>query len=443
MQEQKTLALPARISGVGLHTGQEVEVELLPADVGTGVVFVRTDLPTEPAVEAHIKNLVPRRRRTVLAKGKAEIQTVEHLLAALVGAGIDNIEVRLNGPELPGLDGSALQYYEAIKEAGHQHQGRRSREIYLRQPLAVTDEGSSIVALARKEGLTVGFTLDLRSSGVSEGDARLQYGTQYLELEIDEETFAKEIAPARTFVLEEEVRQLQAEGFGKGANTDNTLVLGKDGIIDNELRFRDEFVRHKILDLIGDLRLTGCRLHGKVMATKSGHDLNVQLARLILENSARELEMNDIVAGADNGLDIRQLEKLLPHRYPFLLVDKILEFEAGRRAVGLKNVTYNEQFFQGHFPGHPVMPGVLQVEAMAQVAGALLITNYEEARRLAFLLSLDQVKFRKTVVPGDQLLLEAELKKIRSRTAVVKTTATVAGTVVAEAQICFMIVDAY
>jgi UDP-3-O-[3-hydroxymyristoyl] N-acetylglucosamine deacetylase/3-hydroxyacyl-[acyl-carrier-protein] dehydratase len=179
------------------------------------------------------------------------------------------------------------------------------------------------------------------------------------------------------------------------------------------------------------------------MATKSGHALNVRLAKLILENTARELEVTDILAGGETGLDIRQIEKLLPHRYPFLLVDRILEIHGDQRAVGLKNVSYNEEFFQGHFPGHPVMPGVLQVEAMAQLAGALLLKNSENANRLAFLLSMDNVKFRKTVVPGDQLILEAKLKKMKSRTAQVETKASVAGTVVAEAQIRFMLVDAY
>ena len=417
-----------------------MEVELRPADPGTGVVFVRSDVPGEPAVEACLENLISRPRRTAIAKGKAEVHTVEHLLAALYGAGLQNLEVRINGPELPGMDGSALPYYEALKSAGTREQGRRAREVHLRQPLAVTDRGASIVALSRPEGLNIGFTLDYSSLGAS-GPAFL--GTQFLELDITEESFAREIAPARTFVLEGEVTALRAEGLGKGATTKNTLVIGREGVIDNELRFKDEFVRHKILDLLGDLYLMSCRLNGKVMATKSGHTLNVQLAKLILENTARELEVTDILAGGAGGLDIRQIEKLLPHRYPFLLVDRILEIHGDERAVGLKNVSYNEEFFQGHFPGHPVMPGVLQVEAMAQLAGALLLKNSENANRLAFLLSMDNVKFRKTVVPGDQLILEANLKKMRSRTAQVETKASVAGTVVAEAQIRFMLVDAY
>ena len=294
MFEQKTITAPVKLGGVGLHTGQEVALELVPAEPDTGVVFVRTDLPGRPRVEAHTQNLASRPRRTALVKGEAEVQTTEHLLAALCGAGVQNVEVRIDAPELPGLDGSALPYYEAVKEVGVEAQGQPARQLHLRKPIGLTDKGASLVALSRASGLSVAYTLDysgIRRACDLPGEL-LGLATQFIEIEFSEESFAREIAPARTFVLEEEVQQLRAAGLGKGANTQNTLVLGREGIIDNKLRFRDEFVRHKVLDLLGDLYLTGCQLHGHLLAIKSGHSLNVQLARLILEQNHQERKVD-------------------------------------------------------------------------------------------------------------------------------------------------------
>ncbi len=433
MQAQKTIGREARISGVGLHTGSEVNVVLLPAEQDSGIVFVRTDLPGEPRVEANVENIHLQPRRSALVKGLAEVHTIEHLFSVLSVMDIQNLEVRIDGPELPGMDGSALPYYETVRDAGVLEQEKQGREISLKEPIALRDGPSSLIALQSPEGLTISYTLDY-SSPLQE--------TQFFQVKIDEESFAREIAPARTFVMESEIKELQARGLGKGANCQNTLVLGREGIIGNELRYRNEFVRHKILDLIGDLYLTNSRLNACILATRSGHSHNLQLVKRILASTAHEREIEDIMISADRGLDIRQIARIMPHRYPFLMVDRIVEVDGDQRAVGIKNVSINEEYFQGHFPGQPVMPGVLQLEAMAQVAGLLLLRKHERIGKVAYLLSLDGVRFRKKVVPGDQLRIEAEVKKVRTRTAEMVTRATVDGKLVAEATIGFMLVDA-
>ena len=477
---QKTLSDTATVSGVGLHLGKEVRVEIRPAEADRGIEFVRGDIPGEPRVRACLEHLVDRPRRTAIADGDAEVHTIEHLLAALWALGIDNCEIWLDAIELPGLDGSALPYYEAIRAAGVRELGELKRCVRAAAPAEVATADAHITAVPTDGGLRVSYTLAYDRPAV---DGQKDTLTQYFSAEIDEESFVREIAPARTFCLEDEVEILRSAGLGLGASTDNTLVLGRDGrIIDNQLRYPDEFVRHKVLDLLGDLYLSGPLTGVHVQAARSGHSLNVELARRLTE-SARAASRDstetlaesnapdaperassrpaakadpysidhcptvrrgsvDVPYGYTGPLDVRAMERLLPHRFPFVMVDRILEVSPdGRTARGLKNVSMNEEVFQGHFPGHPVFPGVLQVEGMAQVAGIMLLSHAQNAGKLAFLLSLDRVKFRRQIVPGDQLIFEVCMKSMRERTAWVETRSLVDGQLAAEAQIRFMLVD--
>lgn len=432
MKPQKTIANEAKVSGRGLFQGKYAQVTFKPAEPDTGVVFVRTDTPEPVRIPAVTPNLADRNRRTALKKGPVSIETVEHCLAAVSALGIDNLIVEVNGPELPALDSSSAEYFKILKNTGLIDQQAPGKELVITKPVTVVDGESTVYALpAATNGLTVTFDLDYgRHTGIRR---------QVFSCTLNPETFEKNLAAARTFLLEAEARQFQAHGIGTHLGPRDLLVIGSEGPIKNTYRYEDECVRHKILDLIGDLALVGRPLKGRIVAYRSGHTLNQSLARKLFAIAGEQERMAK--QGTDALLDIRRIHKILPHRYPFLLVDKVTEIEGEKRIRGIKNVTANEHFFQGHFPGTPVMPGVLIVEAMAQISGLLFAQKLEHTGKLSLLVSMDAVKFRKAVVPGDQLVLTAEAIRVRRRTGHCRCVATVDDKIAAEAELKFMLVD--
>ena len=415
-------------AGVGLFEGIPVRLVLKPAPADHGVVFVRTDLQGTPQVRASIDNVAEDVRRTSLVAHGVRVSTVEHLLAALNGMNVDHLLVLIDAPEVPVMDGSALVFVRLLQDAGFVEQTAERRTWGPDRTVRVSanDAGIKLTPSASGE-LRISYELCYPDE---------RFGPQNVSFTIDPLTFAAQIAPARSFCLEEEVDALVSRGLGKGADPDNTVVIGSSGSWTRPLRFSDEPARHKVLDLLGDLFLLGADLDGHVRASRSGHPLNHRLTK---ELSAR-ME-NTSGRSMEPLLDVDQIRKILPHRYPFLLVDRVLELEPGKRALGYKNVTANENFFVGHFPEKPLMPGVLQLEAMAQLGGILMLQQIKSNGRLAVLLSMDGVKFRRAVVPGDRLMLEALALKIKSRSGQVKCTASVEGQVAAEATITFMLVD--
>ncbi len=437
--QQKTIQSPFSLSGIGLHTGNPVRLHFKPAPVKTGIVFIRIDLPDKHSIHVSPENVIINSgvpRCTTIGRNNVVIHTVEHLLSVLAGLGIDNLTIEIDNNELPGLDGSGLDFLKMLKAAGILNQDSPREYFDIREPIAVENNGSSIFA-APATDLMVSYTLDYNHPALQ---------AQFFSIKVDQISFEREIAPCRTFCLEQEAEDLMNRGLGKGANYENTLVIGNKGVKNNNLRFPDEFARHKVLDVIGDLYLLGKPIRGHVVAVKSGHTLNMALLKRINQQRLKYQNNNGSSVRYDIGnskeIDINGIMKILPHRYPFLLVDRIIELEKGKRAVGVKNVTINDNFFQGHFPSRPVMPGVLMIEALAQAAGVAILTNEEHHGKVAFFMSVDNVKFRKVVVPGDQLILDAKVVRDRSRTAQIYAEAKVNGEVVAQADMMFSFTDA-
>ena len=413
---------PVSLHGIGLHLGRECTLTFHPAAPGSGIVFRRVDLPGAPSVDARADNAVLTERHTQLGTGDAAVHTVEHVLAAAAGLEIDDLRIDLDAAEPPILDGSARPFQEALLSAGIVDVDGEVEYLMLRAPLTMRDGASTYT-------VQPSVTLSLR---VSIDFPHRLIGHQSYELPVTPATFASDLAAARTFGFLREADALRARGLIQGVSTSNTVVLDDEGPVDTALRWSDEFVRHKAMDCVGDLALAGKRVRARIVADKPSHRGTVLLVREMLKRAAQEMRMT----GAED------IIKALPHRYPFLLVDRVLEHDPGKRIVGLKNVTINEPFFQGHFPGHPIMPGVLIVESMAQVGGLLLLGQVADpAQTVVYFTSLDNVKFRRPVKPGDQLRLEVDMVQLRGRMCKIHGVARVDGEIVCEADMGAMVRD--
>jgi UDP-3-O-[3-hydroxymyristoyl] N-acetylglucosamine deacetylase/3-hydroxyacyl-[acyl-carrier-protein] dehydratase len=444
---QQTLGQSASFSGVGLHSGNSVKMTFLPAAPGTGIRFRRVDLDGKPEIEARVENVTATNRSTSLSKGNAKIHTVEHVLAALAGRGIDNAIIELDSNEPPIADGSAREYVKMIREAGTVAQDA-PREVFRIQTPITFESGETTISVFPHDSLKISCT-----SADSQGRF-----TQFHSVTVTPESWEHDIAHARTFCFFEEIEYLIKNGLIKGGSLENAVVIRDDAILTTEpLRYSNEFVRHKILDIIGDLSLAGGPIAGHIVAVKPGHAANCELSRQISLQMRKPAETAQTFApppspaGAkpDNEafelrdgdeLDTVKLMKVLPHRYPFLMVDRITKIE-GNTIIGLKNITANEPYFQGHFPGHPIMPGVLQLEAIAQVAGIMMLRQAENFGKLAYFMSAESVRWRKPVRPGDTLVISVEFIKTRGKIGKAKGVCSVNGEAVSEAEVTFILLD--
>lgn len=419
---RRTISAEATVEGIGLHLGQPCRLTFRPASSGTGIVFRRVDLPDMPVIPARVEVAVEAERRTQLGKGDGALHTVEHVLAAVGGLAIDDLQIDMDGPEPPIMDGSAQPFLAALEGAGLVSQEGRPDWLVLRKAIRVED-GESVYEAHPCFGCHLDVSIDFPHPLI---------GAQRGTYQVTAQTFRDELASARTFGFVHEVDALRRKGLIQGASTANAVVLDAEGLVETTLRWSDEFVRHKALDCVGDLVLAGGRLRARIVAHKPSHRGTVALVRALVQHAVREPAL----------YNIEDIMQVLPHRYPFLLVDRILELEEGKRIVGLKNVTINEPFFQGHFPGHPIMPGVLIIEAMAQVGGMLLMRTVQDpASKVVYFMTLDNVKFRRPVKPGDQLRFELEVTQMRGAICRMKGVAYVDGQVATEADMAATIRD--
>lgn len=420
--ERTTIGGDAIVQGTGLHLGEPCRLVFRPAPTGSGVMFHRSDRADASPVQATVSEAVDAERRTQLGNGSEAFHTVEHVLAAVGAMQIDDLVIQMDGPEPPIMDGSAAPFLAALDSVGLVPNGGRPEWLVLRKPIRVVD-GESVYEARPSLRLTIDVTIEFPHPLI---------GRQAGRYTVCPDVFRRELAAARTFGFVHEVQGLRAKGLIQGADTSNAVVLDDAGVVDNSLRWVDEFVRHKALDCVGDLVLAGARVRAHIDAYKPSHRGTIALVRALVQHAVRESAV----------YTIEDIMQVLPHRYPFLLVDRILEIDEGKRIVGIKNVTINEPFFQGHFPGHPIMPGVLIVESMAQVGGMLLMRSIEDpSTKVVYFMSLDNIKFRRPVRPGDQLRLELEVLQVRGSTCRMRGTASVDGQVAAEAEMAAIIRD--
>ena len=451
--QQQTFRQSVSYSGIGLHSGNKVTMTFLPAPPNSGVRFRRVDLDGKPEIEARIDNVVQTNRSTTIGRGNVKVTTIEHVLATLAGFGIDNAIIELDSNEPPIGDGSSREYCKMVDEAGLTPQAE-ARAIYeVDEPMELQTE-DSLISIFPHDRLKISCTSADKAGRFS----------QFFSIEITPETWKRDLAHARTFCFYEEIEYLIKNGLIKGGSLENAVVIRDDAVLTTEpLRYPEEFVRHKMLDILGDLSLLGRPLRGHIVAVRPSHTVNCELARLIQARIRKPMEairaftppppaLDAKAAGkpsaaeieklmADgSSLDIMAVMKILPHRFPFLMVDKVLKIE-GNKITALKNVTVNEPYFQGHFGDHPIMPGVLQLEAIAQVAGILMLKQAENFGKLAYFMSAESVKWRKPVRPGDSVIIEVELTKSRGKIGKAKGTCLVDNEPVSEAEVTFVLID--